>query len=67
VRSPIDLLNTFVTSGNLASSRAKDIKTALRKLADAYETDIDGLDLASIETTYLERICRNSHLRPFEV
>jgi integrase len=56
VRSPLDLLNTFVTSGSLASSRAKDIKTALRKLADAYETDIDGLDLASIETTYLEML-----------
>jgi site-specific recombinase XerD len=56
VRPPIELLTMLVTRGSLPNSRAKDMKTALLKLAHAHETDIDHLDLASIETTYQETL-----------
>lgn len=56
VRPPLELLNSLVTRGYLPASRAKDIKTALQKLADAYAIDLDRLDLASIEPTALETV-----------
>jgi integrase len=56
VRPPLELLNSLVTRGYLPASRAKDIKTALQKLADAYAIDLDRLDLAAIEPTTLETV-----------
>jgi integrase len=56
VRPPLELLESLVTRGYLPASRAKDIKTALQKLADAYAIDLDDLDVASIEPTALETV-----------
>jgi hypothetical protein len=53
----MELLNTLVARGTIdPNTRGKDIKTALRKLARAYETDLDHLDLATIETTFVNRL-----------
>jgi hypothetical protein len=52
--SPVDLLNKLVARRRLPASRAKDVKTALYKLADAYETEVTALDLARIESTYVD-------------
>jgi hypothetical protein len=56
VRPPLELLNMLVSRGLIADTRAKDMKTALRKLAIAAEIDLDHLDLAAIETTAVETL-----------
>jgi hypothetical protein len=48
----LDILQTLVTRGALSSTRAKDVKTALYRLADAYQVSVEQLDLQKIETTY---------------
>jgi integrase len=56
VPSPTEVLSMLVSRGKLPKTREKDFKTALRKLADAYEQELDDLDLASMETTYSDRV-----------
>jgi hypothetical protein len=50
------MLTMLVRRKHLTDKRAKDMKTSLQKLADATNTDIDELDLPSLETTYLETL-----------
>jgi integrase len=56
VKPPLELLHTLVVRGKIANTRAKDMATALRKLAAAYETDVDRLDLAAVEPTAVETL-----------
>ena len=56
MRAPLELLHILVTRGSLPASRAKDFKTALQKLATAYETDVDHLDISMIESVCVDRL-----------
>jgi hypothetical protein len=51
-----ECLTMLVNRGSLPKSREKDIRTALRKLADVYGQEVDDLDLAAIETTYADTL-----------
>jgi hypothetical protein len=52
VDTPFALLDLLVVRRRLSASRAKDLKTALRRLADATQTPVDDLDLLVLERTY---------------
>jgi hypothetical protein len=56
VNEPETLLSLLVTRGRVPSTRAKDIKTALRRLADATQTPVKDLDLLALERTYEETL-----------
>jgi hypothetical protein len=48
----LDLVHTLVTRGALPTSRVKDFRTSLQKLADACHVSLDDLDLPAIAPTY---------------
>jgi hypothetical protein len=48
----LDLLSSVASTGAIAPSRVKDIKTAINKLAQACQLPPDELDLVSLEATY---------------
>jgi hypothetical protein len=50
----LDLFTSVASTGAINPNRLKDIKTALNKLADACQTPLEALDLASVEATYPE-------------
>jgi hypothetical protein len=56
VNEPETLLSLLVTRGRVPNTRAKDIKTALRRLADATQTPVKDLDLLALERTYEETL-----------
>jgi hypothetical protein len=52
VNTPLTLLDLLVARQQLSKARAKDVKTALRRLADATATPLAALDLLALERTY---------------
>ena len=48
----LDLVHTLTVRGILPTSRAKDMKTSVQKLADAYQLPVERLDLVQIASTY---------------
>jgi hypothetical protein len=52
MNTPFALLDLLVSRQLLAGTRAKDLKTALRRLSDATQTPIDAFDLLTLERTY---------------
>jgi integrase len=52
----LDILQALVARGAIPKGRAKDIKTALNKLADACQLPIGELDLSSLEPTYQDTL-----------
>jgi hypothetical protein len=52
--SALGLLQTLVARGALTPKRAADIKTSLRKLAEAADTPIEDLNPSTVQDTYPE-------------
>jgi hypothetical protein len=50
--TPFALLDILVTRQLMPRSRAKDMKTALRRLSDATQTPVEAFDLLALERTY---------------
>ena len=53
---PLMMLERLIARRFLPASRAKDIKTALRRLAEAYGIEIADLDIPGIESTFSEHL-----------
>ena len=53
---PLLMLERLIARRFLPASRAKDLKTALRRLADAYGIEIADLDIPGIESTFAEHL-----------
>ena len=54
----LSVLQTLATRGAIASTRVKDIKTSLKKLADAADVAVEALDLTVMEATYADTLKR---------
>lgn len=52
----LTVLKNLVNRGTIPPTRAKDIRTSLNKLAEAYGVAVEDLDLTGIEATYADTL-----------